>query len=63
MSDHGAERADRNIFSRVRDDDGVAIGIAVFGVATTFRYQNKAVGGEDCDEFGGWNALRHGERI
>jgi hypothetical protein len=63
LADHGAECADGDVFARMRDDDCVAICIPILGVAAAFGHEFKAVGGEDGDEFGGWDSLRHGARI
>ena len=60
LADYGAERADRNIFSRMGNDDSVAAGDPVFGVAAAFGNEFKAVESEDGNEFGGWDSLRHG---
>ncbi len=63
LADHGAEGADRDVFAWVWDDDGVAFGVSVFGMAAAFGYEVKVVVGEDGDEFLGWDFFWHGLKI
>jgi hypothetical protein len=63
LADHGAEGADRDVFAWVWDDDGVAFGVPVFGMAAAFGYEVKAVVGEDGDEFRGGDSFWHGLKI
>ena len=63
LADHRAECADRDVFTRVRDDDSVPIRIPEVGMAAALGYESKAVVGEDGDEFGRWDSFRHGLKI
>ena len=50
LADHGAEGSDWNVFSRMRDDDGVGIVIPVFGVASPLGDEGEAIGSKNADE-------------
>ena len=63
LADHGAEGAVRDVLARMRDDDGVASRVPVFGMAAAFEHEVKAVSGEDGDELGGGDSFRHGLKI